>query len=57
MNPSEGVAELVDADEVDEGTFVREVPDAESEAVRAAVDACPVDAIELLSDDGERILP
>ena len=52
-----GKAVLVDGVEEDGGTFVRAVPgDAETEAEMAAR-ACPVDAIALYDDDGERIVP
>jgi ferredoxin len=51
-----GKAVLVEGEERD-GTFVREVPDdAEYEAEMAAR-VCPVDAIALYDDDGERIVP
>ena len=51
-----GKAVLVEGEER-AGTFVREVPeDAEYEAEMAAR-VCPVDAIALYDDDGERIVP
>ena len=53
----EGKAVLADAEETEDGLFVREVPeDAELDAEFAAR-TCPVDAIAVYDDDGERIVP
>jgi ferredoxin len=51
-----GKAELADAEEVEDGTFVREIPeDAEFDAKMAAR-VCPVEAITVYEDD-EQIVP
>jgi ferredoxin len=52
-----GKAVLVGGEEAGEDLFVREVPeDAELDA-KFAARACPVDAIAVYDDDGERIVP
>lgn len=57
MNVVEGKADLDAAEEDDTGDFVRDVPPkAQDLAIRAA-EACPVDAIDILDDNGERIAP
>ena len=56
-NLDDGKADLADSEETDEDVFVREVPaDAELDA-KFAARACPVDAIEVYDDDGERLIP
>ena len=57
MNMTAGKADLEDAEETEDGLFVREIPTGAEEKARAAAEACPVDAIRLLDDDGEQILP
>lgn len=57
MDVVEGKADLQDAEEVEDGLFVREVPvDAEEEVVVAA-ESCPVDAIVVIDDEGTQIHP
>ncbi|WP_323674317.1 ferredoxin [Halorubellus sp. PRR65] len=52
-----GKAVLADAEERDDGVFVREVPaDAELDA-KFAARACPVDAITVYDDDGDQLVP
>jgi ferredoxin len=50
-----GKAVLVGADEAD-GRLVLEVPDGEEFEAEFAARVCPVDAIELYDDDGERVV-
>jgi len=55
-NRDDGKADLQGSEETEPDLFVREVPeDAELDAEFAAR-ACPVDAIRLYDDDGERIV-
>ncbi|HKL30137.1 MAG TPA: ferredoxin [Natrialbaceae archaeon] len=52
-----GKAVLAEAEEREDGVFVREVPeDAELDA-KFAARACPVEAIAVYDDDGERLVP
>lgn len=51
MNPVEGVAELDGAEESENGTLVREVPEGLEENAVAAADVCPVDAIVIHDDE------
>lgn len=57
MNMLAGKADLNEADEINEGLFVREVPAAEEDKAKDAAENCPVNAIRILDDDGEQILP
>jgi ferredoxin len=52
-----GKAELVGAEEEEEGTFVLEVPEGEEFDAEMAARVCPVDAITLYDDDGEQMVP
>ncbi len=52
-----GKAVLAEAEEREDGVFVREVPeDAELDA-KFAARACPVEAIAVYDDDGEQLVP
>jgi len=51
-----GKAVLVDGEETDEGVFVLDVPAEEELDAKFAARACPVDAIRVYDDDGERIV-
>jgi ferredoxin len=52
-----GKAVLAGGEEREDGLFVRDVPeDAELDA-KFAARACPVDAIAVYDDDGERLIP
>jgi len=56
-NREDGKADLAGSEEESEDLFVREIPeDAEFDAKMAAR-VCPVDAIEVYDDDGERLIP
>ena len=56
-NRNAGKAELDGATEAEDGIFVREVPeDAEFDAKMAAR-VCPVEAITVYDDDGDRLIP
>jgi ferredoxin len=46
----------VGAEEVAENRYVREVPDGAEFEAEMAARVCPVDAIELYDDDGERLV-
>ena len=52
-----GKAVLLEAEERDDGTFVREVPEGEEFEAEMAARVCPVDAIAVYDDDGERMVP
>ncbi|MFC6905363.1 ferredoxin [Halalkalicoccus tibetensis] len=52
-----GKAELVGAEEEEDGTFVLEVPEGEEFDAEMAARVCPVDAIRLYDDDGEQTVP
>ena len=52
-----GKAVLLEAEERDDGTFVRAVPEGEEFEAEMAARVCPVDAIAVYDDDGERIVP
>ncbi|MFW5949474.1 MAG: ferredoxin [Halolamina sp.] len=52
-----GKAVLADAEEREDGVFVREVPeDAELDA-KFAARACPVEAIAVYDEEGEQLVP
>jgi len=53
----EGKAILTDSEEVEDGTFVREVPDDAELDAKFAARSCPVDAITIYDDDGEQLIP
>jgi ferredoxin len=51
-----GKAELVGAEEREDGRLVLEVPEGEEFEAEFAARVCPVDAIELYDDDGEQVV-
>ena len=51
-----GKATLVDAEAVEEDVVSLEVPDGEELDAKFAARTCPVDAIRLYDDDGERVI-
>lgn len=52
-----GKAVLLDGEEVDSDTFVAGVPTDEELDAKFAARVCPVDAISVYDDDGERLVP
>lgn len=52
-----GKAVLVDSIEVEDGTFVVDVPDGNEFAAKMAARVCPVDAITVYDEDGEQLVP
>jgi len=55
-NEEAGKADLADAEESGSGLFEREVPEGAELDAKFAARACPVDAIAVYDDDGERIV-
>ena len=55
-NRDDGKADLTDAEETEPDLFVREVPAGAELDAEFAARTCPVDAIRLYDDDGERIV-
>ncbi|GGJ07799.1 ferredoxin [Halobellus salinus] len=55
-NMDAGKADLDGATEVDPEVFEVEVPDGAELDAEFAARACPVDAIELYDDDGDRVV-
>ena len=51
-----GKADLLNSNETDEDIFVAEIPDGEEFDAQYAARVCPVDAIRVYSDDGDRIV-
>ncbi|MFB6123235.1 MAG: ferredoxin [Haloferacaceae archaeon] len=51
-----GKADLVGAEESGEDLFVLDVPDGEELDAEFAARSCPVDAIRVYDDDGERVV-
>ncbi|MFB6170171.1 MAG: ferredoxin [Haloarculaceae archaeon] len=51
-----GKAVLVDGEETEADTFVREVPEGEELDAKFAARVCPVDAIRVYDDDGEQLV-
>ena len=49
-------ADLLNSNETDEDIFVAEIPDGEEFDAQYAARVCPVDAIRVYSDDGDRIV-
>ena len=57
MNMMAGKADLEGAEEVKDDLFVLKIPADVEKKAKAATETCPVDAIRLLDDDDEQILP
>ncbi|RCU47220.1 ferredoxin [Haloplanus salinus] len=55
-NRDDGKADLAESEETEPDIFVREVPDGAELDAEFAARTCPVDAIRLYDDDGERIV-
>jgi len=55
-NLDAGKADLLNSNETDEDIFVAEIPDGEEFDAQYAARVCPVDAIRVYSDDGDRIV-
>lgn len=53
---NDGKADLVGSEEREGDVFVVEVPDGEELDAKFAARVCPVDAIEVYDDDGERVV-
>ena len=51
-----GKADLLNSNETDEDIFVAEIPEGEEFDAQYAARVCPVDAIRVYSDDGDRIV-
>ncbi|QGN07908.1 ferredoxin [Halorhabdus sp. CBA1104] len=52
-----GKAVLVDGDAIEDGLVSLAVPDGEELDAKFAARTCPVDAIRVLDDDGEQLVP
>lgn len=52
-----GKANLVEGTETEGNVFVRDVPAGEEFDAEMAARVCPVDAITLIDDDGDQIVP
>ncbi len=55
-NLDAGKADLLNSNETDEDIFVAEIPEGEEFDAQYAARVCPVDAIRVYSDDGDRIV-
>lgn len=55
-NRDAGKANLSDAEETENGVFVREIPEDAEFNAKMAARVCPVEAIRVF-DDGEQIVP
>jgi len=53
---ADGKADLAAAEEVAPDVFEREVPDDAELDAKFAARSCPVDAIEIYDDDGDRVV-
>lgn len=57
QNLNTGKADLNDATETDDGVFTREIPETEEFDAEMAARVCPVDAITVYDDNGDKIIP
>lgn len=51
-----GKANLLNSEETDDNIYIAEIPDGEEFDAQYAARVCPVDAIRVYDDDGERII-
>ena len=56
-NLDDGKADLAGSEKAEDDLFVREVPEGAELDAKFAARACPVDAIAVYDDDGERLIP
>ncbi|KAB1187132.1 MULTISPECIES: ferredoxin [Haloferax] len=56
-NLDDGKADLEGAEETDDGVFVLEIPEDEEFDAKFAARVCPVEAIRIIDDDGEQLVP